>query len=614
METDPTLISNQYLTQNREIKGIINTNECTIPDLKPQDPSIKKYVKNPSSAPKCSNSTATLLGSNRTTIWVRSEALHFYNASVSVTCCYQSFHRPVTAKRSINIDNRVKYGACVKFNNTVNVQHEFVRVKCSVNGKSIYKQFFLFAPMKKFHKEDEKYETINKNSYNVLIIGVDSVSRQNLLRTMPKTVNYLKTKGAVDMLGYNKVGYNTLPNLVPMLTGLKDREMHKLCNPSYKSTFDNCPFIWKRYKQAGYYTAYVEDCTNYATFNYLKRGFAGTPTDYYTRTFLHEAEYYVGKCSKLCMNDIYYYKVLLNYLEDITWSLKSKRLFGLFWENSMSHDDLNYPMRMDLDYKNMFAHLDASGYLKDTIVFFVSDHGMRWGPIRCTKQGYLEERLPFLYILTPKSFQEINKEAYDNLKLNMQRLTTPFDLYETLSDLIDVNNVNQSNISARSSESFASKRGISLFLPVPSNRTCTSAGIEDQWCTCRSELPLVKDHPKAVEAAKTIVKTINDLLKGSSQCAKLSLTDVVDVTEIQIGKTDKIKNPWREFTVVVKTAPSEAVFEATLRNHITNHRWEPVGAPSRLTKYGTQSWCTKNDALKPYCYCHSKKSYKTSSS
>lgn len=458
--------------------------------------------------------------------------------------------------------------------------------------------------MKQHAKRDnKKRENVNRSGYNILIVGLDTVSRMNLFRTMPKTASYLKTLGAIDMMGYNKVGENTYPNLVPMLMGVRGTDVVKLCRPNGNETFDNCPLIWKRYQRIGYYTAYAEDCPMAAMFNCYQPGFSVAPTDYYPRTMFIEAEATFGRCYLQCINDIYHYKFLLNYMEDVIWRLKSKRLFGLFWENSISHDHLNWPMKMDHDYVNTFVNLKTWGYLEDTIVFFVSDHGIRWGPIRFTKQGHLEERLPFLYILIPKSFQENHKCAYNNLKRNSKRLITPFDVYETLLDLIELKNVEDSVIEVRFNESYALRRGISLFLPVPGNRTCKAADIDDQWCTCRKEDPIPADHPKAVEAADVLVRMFNTELKDYSQCAKLVVTAVLNATEIQLGIIDDNHNPWREFMVIVRTAPSDAVYEATLRNHIIKMSWQLAGAPSRLNRYEKQDWCIDNSKLKPYCYC-----------
>lgn len=591
----------------------IDTSGCTIPAMEPLDESVKSYMVYPSGIPRCPHANHALLGSNRKKIWVRLNSLKYYriNKTEKISCCYRSFIRPTSIEdiEFTRLDNMAIYSKCIHFHDVIEVKDEFVQVKCTLgSGNIVYEQYFVFAPLKDFaRKRNLKEMPHNKTAFNVLILGIDAVSRLNFHRTMPGTANFLEIKGAVEFLGYNKVGDNTFPNLVPMLMGLKATELKKTCYPYDTVTFDNCPFIWQWFKEAGYYTALGEDAPNIGTFNYAKTGFRIAPTDYYLHTFMNEASKNVGTNkdfnSFLCMHDNYFYKVLLDYIEELTWRLSNKKLFGFFWEISMSHDYLNYPMKMDDDYMKFFSRLDSSGYLSETMLVLVSDHGMRWGPIRHTKQGRLEERLPFLFILPPKSFPVTHQEAYNNLKLNSKRLTTPFDVHATISDLLDVSNLENKMIIERSKKSYGRDRSISLFLPIPGNRTCQVAEIDEHWCTCHKEVSLAKDNPQAYEAAKALVILINDMMKEYPQCAKLTISDMMDVTEIEAGEPESDEYTWMEFLVVVKTAPGDAIFEATLRQDGDDQSWKLLGTPSRLNLYGDQSRCVDNYQMKLYCYC-----------
>lgn len=96
-------------------------------------------------------------------------------------------------------------------------------------------------------------------SLSVIIFGTDSASRLNMRRHLPKTYQYLtETLGAVELLGYNKVGDNTFPNLIPVLGGLSATELvNHSCVPK-KEKFDHCRWIWKDFKKNGYVTAFLE--------------------------------------------------------------------------------------------------------------------------------------------------------------------------------------------------------------------------------------------------------------------------------------------------------------------------------------------------------------------
>lgn len=609
--TDSSWFLRRYEIAGSDESFTIKTEGCTIPGLRPFDEAVERFIRRPINLKQCSNASISLLDHNDTHIWINTDMLLFYDIprDDNATCCYNSFFRPsaIIDTSTVYIDDRVTYQQCLFFSDYIEVSHEFVKVSCFSDFKILYEQFFVFPSKNPVLSAKAKLSETRKNktSYNVIIIGIDAVSRLNFHRTMPKTLKYLKKKGAIELLGYNKVGDNTFPNLTPMLLGIKDTDLQRTCWPNTRATFDGCPFIWKWFKDAGYYTALGEDSANLGTFNYLRIGFNGTPTDFYLHTFMHEAENHVGNNKRLntflCMGDKYFYKVLLDYVESLASTLKSSKLFGFFWEVTMSHDFLNYPMLMDDSYEYFLKRLDDNKYLDDTILILLSDHGIRWGDIRMTKQGRLEERLPFVHIMVPPSFRESYSLAYDNLKLNSKRLTTPFDIYSTLLDLVDLDSIKNGRLKTRVEASYSYRRSISLFLPIPTNRTCEAATIEDQWCTCHNGNKLPIDSEEARESSAQLVSHLNSLLRNYKQCAKLRLEDILEVTEMVAGTPRENEVGWREFMVVVRTQPGGGVFESTLRHD--RGRWTLAGSASRLNLYGNQSRCIHHYELKLYCYC-----------
>ncbi|CAG4944113.1 unnamed protein product [Colias eurytheme] len=586
----------------------IKTEGCTIPGLQPFDDSIKKFIERPKNVKQCENPNTSLLDKNRTHIWINSKNLRYFNLTenANITCCYKSFYRPLAVDdvSSAEIDDRVKYNECIEFSASIEVINEYVKVSCVHEYITIFEQFFAFTPKKPlFNRNDDFIE--NPTAYNVIVIGIDAISRLNFHRTMPKTLGFLRKRGAIELLGYNKVGDNTFPNLIPMLLGIQEQDLKKTCWPNTKSTFDNCPFIWNSFKSAGFYTAFGEDSASLGTFNFEKFGFIQSPTDYYLHTFMHEAEKYSGNNrdfnSYICMGNSYFYNVLLDYIENLTNALKTSKLFGFFWEVTMSHDYLNYPMLMDDSYERFLMSLDESGYLESTVLILLSDHGIRWGDIRFTKQGRLEERLPLIHILLPSSFYENYPVAYENINLNSGRLTTPFDIHATLLDLVNLEAISNYNIKLRSSTTYYKERSISLFLPIMNNRTCQMAGIEDHWCTCNRGIKLSTKSSEGQDAANHLTLHLNMLVRKNPKCAKLSLMEIMEVTEMIVGTPYDKEVGWREFLVVVRVGPSNGVFEATMRRY--NKHWLLTGTISRLNLYGEQSRCEHNYQLKLYCFC-----------
>lgn len=201
----------------------------------------------------------------------------------------------------------------------------------------IYENVYLLLSLTKA-KNKTQIPSKNNKPLSVLFLGIDSMSRMNLLRTMPKTYNYMVTNDWIGLKGYNKIGENTFPNLMGeyyihsvqdrvwsfgsyacvmsystsetfalgttfssssvifyftvtgILTGLNESFAYQTCNPRKVGNLDNCDFIWYQYRKLGIITAYGEDEAVLNTFNYDKKGFANPPTDVYMRPYVRAAE------------------------------------------------------------------------------------------------------------------------------------------------------------------------------------------------------------------------------------------------------------------------------------------------------------------------------------
>ena len=107
-----------------------------------------------------------------------------------------------------------------------------------------------------------------------------------------------------------------------------------------------------------------------------------------------------------------------------------QRYFVFHFMAKLTHDYLNNAGYMDLFVYNLLERLFQDNLLKDTIVIFFSDHGIRFGEIRETLSGKYEERLPFAHIYVPEEWRN------QNLSINQNRLTSPFDIHATLKHIL----------------------------------------------------------------------------------------------------------------------------------------------------------------------------------
>ena len=83
----------------------------------------------------------------------------------------------------------------------------------------------------------------------------------------------------------------------------------------------------------------------------------------------------------------------------------------------MTHNNLNFARLADKPYLRYLKAMKKSGILNNTMLIFLGDHGVRYGPIRQTYIGALEERLPTLFIALPEWF----RAKYVNINIYIQK-------------------------------------------------------------------------------------------------------------------------------------------------------------------------------------------------
>lgn len=72
--------------------------------------------------------------------------------------------------------------------------------------------------------------------------------------------------------------------------------------------------------------------------------------------------------------------------------------FIYVWLTNLAHGDLNAAQFADESYFEFLKSLD----LNNTILFFMSDHGYRYGMIRETFAGWQEDKLPNFWVYLPQ--------------------------------------------------------------------------------------------------------------------------------------------------------------------------------------------------------------------
>ncbi len=228
----------------------------------------------------------------------------------------------------------------------------------------------------------------------------------------------------------------------------------------------------------------------------------------------------------------------------------------------------------------------------------------------------MEERLPWFSILLPKWFQKQYVANYQNLLHNAKLLATPFDIHETLLDLLQMGSGN----------SDISKRSLSLFSRIPSNRSCSSAGIDAHWCSCLTWEPVSLRSKEVTEVVEAIIERINsETARERKSCTVLKLSKVKDAKKA--AANDKMLRFERtryldgyqpvfgkktdgdtEYQVTFQTVPGKMVYEATVIYNSQKKINVDLKVVSILTKYGDRPHCIadRDPFLRKWCICHDK--------
>ncbi|CAE1232673.1 unnamed protein product [Acanthosepion pharaonis] len=242
------------------------------------------------------------------------------------------------------------------------------------------------------------------------------------------------------------------------------------------------------------------------------------------------------------------------------------------------------------------------------------DHGSRFGKFRSTYLGKLEERLPFMFLLFPKWFIQRYPEIDKVLKINSYRLTTPFDIYETLVDIL--------YFDGKVQKATIKDRGISLFHEIPEERSCNDASILPHWCTCLQRIPVNTTDVIVEKIALSFVNRINKMthhvqkkcaflqLKTVKEAAKMIATDKIlrfqkslnDVLNQQVFYGNRV-DAIVDYQLTIETTPGGAQFETTARYDEQEGTFTLMEEVSRVNSYGSQSSCIDILALKMYCFC-----------
>ena len=579
---------------------------CTIPKMEPFHESMRHlYTKLP---PVRCPGRPPLTYVRKRTVFVNQTALkQDYSNDLSFCLCQY-----ITRRQGSDNDYNVSQG--IRFISSIFARNEFLKIECfDSEDKTIYTNYHAIFLRKKPTSGSYNAKTTldREGRFSLLLMGIDSVSRMNHIRQFPKTRSVLTEMEAVEFTGYNKVADNTFVNIVPLLTGETPEALgYPDTGDFMEKPMDPMPLIWKNFSHLGYLTAFIEDAPYTATFNYMKNGFTHQPTDYRTRPLElaieldRDAPVDTWYEEFYCVNSTFEPKLYLDYTGDLIRELRKELYFTFLFSGRLSHDYLNNAGLLDDVFHGLLETIHKAGYLNDTILIFFSDHGLRFGEIVQTNQGYLEERLPFMFIVPPPGFKHKYPLAYKNLYNNRDKLTTPFDIHATLEMILENKYHNE-----RKSRGRRTKKGTSLFSPISSGRTCADADIPAHYCTCQSWTQLISNSTNVRNIVQGVITKFNEkITRHTKKCAQL-LLHTINAAKLSNNIKRFEKQIHHHYRFQLQTEPGFGLFDVSVWVKENYTKVDPESllllddAISRINKYGNQSWCVHGAFLKKLCYC-----------
>ena len=439
--------------------------------------------------------------------------------------------------------------------------------------------------------------------YNVAILIIDALSQQNLIRSLPNTISYLDSKGGLLFKGFNKVGHNSYPNVMAMVSGETGGPYPPPAPEGgglYLLDKERQAIIQTVYTRHGYTSLHMEDLEIYGTFARDKEiGLSQPPTDLYYRGpymamwKLHLLNSLLGKWDcYACVQDeflhVQEFQVIGDFLK--TYSDVPNMMFVHLAQ--YSHNDVNMAKFYDNDLKSMVQSLYEKGALKRTYLMILGDHGFQRGedPFLMTDQGKKENNLPGFYLLPPEKLVKEKSEMHANLVKNAQRLTSFWDVNQMLRQILSM------SLDVNTTALFPDYEGhgTSLLSDV-GDRTCQEAEIPEAYCECQDGVKGITEK-QGSDLAAAMVLDINNFLASFTFCHHLDLDEVEGGSVKILGKIVSVR--------VQFDVKGGGTFEGRFSYNLAGEEMME-GKAVRLDLYEPTSRCVPRSLahIKPFCIC-----------
>ncbi|CAG9320869.1 unnamed protein product [Blepharisma stoltei] len=365
------------------------------------------------------------------------------------------------------------------------VYHEPVKLKseeyafgtCSDTKTKDFEHFvYKFRPEPLALERAEK--ALKGKPLNIVMLVIDSLSRRNFLRKLPKSVEFLKNLdenySIFDFKMNNVMGRDSHHFYMPALFG----DIKYKINLDYRGDLHTEKSIWRYLHQNGFVSLLGTDICGDSVSMFLGKN---PKVDHIMGTIFCAAKKYYGyhqdKTSERCIGNKNVHAIMMDHILKFSEAYRNVSRFTYMHINTGHEPTGTVISTLDLDLVEFLRSILSRN--EDLILFIKGDHGSRHGGWLKTSSGVNEHRIPLTFLIASNSFLSKIPKSIETLIQNSNKLISNYDFHSTL---IGLGNFSQEDISSMTSIRFKS---YNLFTEIiPDNRTCIDAGINLTWCSC----------------------------------------------------------------------------------------------------------------------------------
>ncbi|KAI6237506.1 hypothetical protein M3Y95_00272300 [Aphelenchoides besseyi] len=512
---------------------------CRLPILDPWDKTILKYL-NPQFNPltSCKPTYKARFAFNQE---FQLERVNGFEEAEDERCYYSCLFSvsdlQTTQIKFVLIDSNVDSNQTVRC--------DVVEIKCQIANETTYRDV-IYQVYRDLIKNPIQNTT--EKAPNVFILGLDSFSSSQAVRSLPKTMHFLQHQlGGVHFAFMSKNAENTKPNTMSLFFGQRvyripespfdDKSKQLPPVPYCYEYLDSRPYVLYDFLDAGYELMNAEDwlATEFMYPNCF--GFKRIP---FNHTFKGMAKLMKRKDLKQVVQKQQCKEAtnhILEYTEKYLKVYADKPTVTLLFLTDLAHDNVNGGYHVDDAFYQFFKRNEQ--HLRDSFVLLFADHGNRLARIHSTSIGRIEDKNPMLVLSVPEELRR-NPTLMSTLNLNSRRLISHYDTYVTLKEIAKYGKTwtETTDFELLVDPALTQNQvGTSYLHPISDNRTCNDLQIPFQYCVCEETKVPVNDVELAKRAIRVIIDHMNEQLKSTpettSKCAELSLNEKKPFSLIQ---------------------------------------------------------------------------------